>query len=82
MSVEIRRSSTPVIDVSRLRMKFRMAKLTTQLRKLWRDELGQDLTEYALLVVLIALASVLAIGALAGAISNTFTSTAANLTST
>lgn len=63
-------------------MKFRMAKLTTQLRKLWRDELGQDLTEYALLVVLIALASVLAIGALAGAISNTFTSTAANLTST
>jgi Flp pilus assembly pilin Flp len=63
-------------------MKLRMAKLTTQLRKLWRDELGQDLTEYALLVVLIALASVIAIGALAGAISNSFTSAAQNLSTT
>lgn len=50
--------------------------------KLWKEEEGQDLTEYALLLVLIALASVTAIGTLATAIENTFTNAAAGLSTT
>ena len=41
---------------------------------------GQDLTEYALLVVLVALGSVAAMGSLSSAISKTFSSAAANMT--
>ena len=48
-------------------------------KKLWQQEEGQDLTEYALLLVLIALAAVTAMKGLATAISSTFTSIAANL---
>jgi pilus assembly protein Flp/PilA len=51
------------------------------LQKLWRDEVGQDLTEYALLVVLIALAAVASMKALATAISNVYSNAATNLTS-
>lgn len=47
--------------------------------RLWEEEDGQDLTEYALLVVLIALAAVGAIKGLATAISTTFTSIAGAL---
>jgi len=50
------------------------------LNRLWQEEEGQDLTEYALLVVLIALAAVGAMNGLATAISKTFSSVAANLT--
>jgi pilus assembly protein Flp/PilA len=46
---------------------------------LWFDEDGQDLTEYALLVVLLALAAVAGIQGLATAISNTFSNAATNL---
>jgi Flp pilus assembly pilin Flp len=49
------------------------------LNRLWEEEAGQDLTEYALLVVLIALAAVGAIKGLATAISTTFTSIAGAL---
>ena len=38
------------------------------LLKLWREEEGQDLTEYALLMVLVALAAVASINGLATAI--------------
>jgi pilus assembly protein Flp/PilA len=51
------------------------------LKRLWKEEEGQDLTEYALLVVLIALAAVVSINTLAGAISSVFTNAAANLSS-
>ena len=47
--------------------------------RLWREEEGQDLTEYALLVVLLALAAVAGIKGLATAISSTFANAAANL---
>jgi Flp pilus assembly pilin Flp len=47
---------------------------------LWKDEKGQDLTEYALLLVLLSLAAVGALGTLATAINNTFTTAAGNLT--
>jgi len=46
---------------------------------LWHDETGQDLTEYALLMVLIALASVAAMRGLAQAISNVYGNAASNL---
>jgi pilus assembly protein Flp/PilA len=50
------------------------------LNRLWQEEEGQDLTEYALLVVLIALAAVTAMKGLATAISATFASMATNIT--
>ena len=49
------------------------------LLRLWHDEAGQDLTEYALLMVLIALASVTAMRGLAQAISNVYGNAASNL---
>ena len=48
-------------------------------RRLWRDESGQDLTEYAVLLALIALAAVVGMKSLAGAISNVFQNAAANM---
>jgi pilus assembly protein Flp/PilA len=48
-------------------------------RQLWREEQGQDLTEYALLIVLIALALVGALQPFASAISNVFANAASNL---
>lgn len=51
------------------------------LMRLWQEEEGQDLTEYALLVVLLALAAVAGMNALAGSINNVFSSAATNLTS-
>ena len=49
------------------------------LSRLWLEEAGQDLTEYALLMVLIALASIAAMNSLAGAISNVYSNAASNL---
>jgi pilus assembly protein Flp/PilA len=50
------------------------------LYRLWKEEDGQDLTEYALLVVLVALGSVAAMGTLSSAIAKAFNSAATNLT--
>ena len=50
------------------------------LRRLWREDKGQDLTEYALLLVLLALAAVTTMGTLAGTIKNVFQNVASNLT--
>jgi pilus assembly protein Flp/PilA len=47
--------------------------------KLWKEEEGQDLTEYALLLVLLSLAAVGALGTLATAINGTFNKAATNL---
>ena len=49
------------------------------LARLWKEEKGQDLTEYALLLVLLSLAAVGSIGGLATAINNTFSNAAANV---
>ena len=60
-----------------------MKQLMKQLAlRLWREEKGQDLTEYALLLVLIALASIVAMQSLATAISTAYSNAAANLTAT
>ena len=52
------------------------------LGKLWTDQSGQDLTEYALLLVLLVLGAVAAMSNFAQAISQTFSSAAANLSAT
>ncbi len=46
---------------------------------LWREEAGQDLTEYALLMVLIALAAIASMNTLANTINNVFSNAASNL---
>ena len=51
------------------------------LRRLYREEAGQDLTEYALLMVLVALAAVTTMKTLANTISNVFSNAASALTS-
>ncbi len=50
--------------------------------KLWKDESGQDLVEYALLLVLIALAAVATMKTLATAIENVYTTAATDLATT
>lgn len=47
--------------------------------RLWKEEEGQDLTEYALLLVLLSLAAIGALGTLATAINGVFTKAASNL---
>jgi pilus assembly protein Flp/PilA len=47
--------------------------------RLWQEEEGQDLTEYALLVVLLALAAITGMKALATAINNVFSAAGSNL---
>ncbi len=48
--------------------------------RLWREEEGQDLVEYALLLVLISLIAVASITTVGQAVSNAFSNAAANLT--
>ena len=48
--------------------------------RLWKEEEGQDLTEYALLLVLLSLAAIATLGTLASAINSVFSAAAANLT--
>lgn len=47
--------------------------------RLWKEEEGQDLTEYALLLVLLTLAAVATLSTLATAINGVFSKAAANL---
>lgn len=54
--------------------------MTTLTQRLWRDEEGQDVTEYGLLLVLVALAAITSMTQLANAISTVlFSSAAQNL---
>ncbi len=52
------------------------------LLRLWREEAGQDLTEYGLLLVLVALGAIVGMGKLATAINAAYSTAAANLTAT
>jgi len=52
------------------------------LMKLWKDDQGQDLVEYALLVVLVSLGAVAAMTNLASGISDAFSNAVAQLTAT
>jgi pilus assembly protein Flp/PilA len=48
--------------------------------RLWKEEEGQDLTEYALLLVLLSLAAVASLSSLATAINGVFSQAVVNLT--
>jgi Flp pilus assembly pilin Flp len=50
------------------------------LMRLWKEEEGQDLVEYALLLVLLSLAAIGSLGGLATAINGVFSRAAVNLT--
>ncbi len=50
------------------------------LRRLWKEEEGQDLIEYALLVVLISLIAVASLRVAGQAVSDAFSNAASNLT--
>ena len=52
------------------------------LKRLWNDEQGQDLTEYALLLVLLTLAAIRSLSALATAVNGVFAKAASNLNTT
>jgi pilus assembly protein Flp/PilA len=52
------------------------------LKRLWQEEKGQDLVEYALVAALIGLASVAALNSTASLLINAFTNSAANMSST
>ncbi|MDE3136078.1 MAG: Flp family type IVb pilin [Acidobacteriota bacterium] len=52
------------------------------LLRLWKEEQGQDLVEYALLVVLISLTALAGMHALASAISDTYSLAATNMAGT
>jgi pilus assembly protein Flp/PilA len=52
------------------------------LSRLWQDEEGQDLIEYALLIALIALAAALGMNSLASAINQEFANMGTSLTNT
>ena len=52
------------------------------LRRLWHEEEGQDLTEYALLLVLLTLAAVGSLSALASAVNGVFASASTKLQTT
>jgi pilus assembly protein Flp/PilA len=49
------------------------------LRRLWKEQEGQDLVEYGLLMVLVSLAAIAGMSGLASAINSAFGSAAANL---
>ena len=51
------------------------------LKRLWQEEEGQDLIEYALLIALVALAATVGMGSLATAINTEFTNLGTDLTS-
>ena len=55
--------------------------MTSLFIRLWKEQEGQDLTEYALLLVLIALAAITAMKGLATQISAVFSNAAARFTS-
>jgi len=50
--------------------------------RLWKEEEGQDLTEYGLLLVLIALAAITTMKTLASAVANVFSNAASSLSTT
>jgi pilus assembly protein Flp/PilA len=54
----------------------------TALKRLWQEEKGQDLVEYALVAALIALASVAALNNVAGLLKTAFTNAVVSMSST
>ena len=57
-------------------------KLLRTLKHLWREQVGQDMIEYALLLMLVALGSVASSKSLSGTIGNTYTGMGSTITAT
>jgi Flp pilus assembly pilin Flp len=57
-------------------------KMKNLLVRLWNEQEGQDLTEYALLLVLLSLAAIATLGTLASAINSVFNQAAGNMSAT
>ncbi len=57
-----------------------MDKAEKLLLRLWGEEQGQDVVEYALLLVLISLIAVVAIKTIGSAVSNSYSNAATNMT--
>jgi Flp pilus assembly pilin Flp len=49
------------------------------LKRLWQEDKGQDLTEYALLLALIALGAITSMGILAKTINNVFSNASSSV---
>jgi Flp pilus assembly pilin Flp len=56
--------------------------MRNKLRHLWKDEEGQDSTEYGLLLALVALFAISTMKTLANGIHNVFSNAAASLSTT
>jgi pilus assembly protein Flp/PilA len=54
--------------------------MKTLLVRLWKEDDGQDLTEYALLLALVALGAIAAMNVLGTAINNAFSTAAGKIT--
>jgi pilus assembly protein Flp/PilA len=65
-----------------LQIRKEIADMKNLLKRLWKEEEGQDLIEYALLVALVALAAVTGMQGLATAINKEFLALGSSLTST
>jgi Flp pilus assembly pilin Flp len=59
-------------DLGRVRFSLRSSKMKNLLKILWLEQNGQDLTEYALLLGLLALGAIASIGTIAKTINNVF----------
>jgi Flp pilus assembly pilin Flp len=67
-------------DLGRQKHTFWRKRTMNFLMKLWKEEEGQDLTEYALLLVLLALAAIGTLSSLAVAINHVFSEASSTLT--
>jgi Flp pilus assembly pilin Flp len=59
--------------------KFKGTTMMNLLKRLWQEDKGQDLTEYALLLALIALGAITSMGTLAKTINNMFSNASASV---
>jgi pilus assembly protein Flp/PilA len=59
--------------------RFKGTKMMNLLKRLWQEEQGQDLTEYALLLALIALGAITSMGILAKTINNVFSNASTSI---
>ena len=56
--------------------------MISTIKKLWTEDRGQDLTEYALLIVLVALVAIASMTTLGDGVSDVFANATTNLTTT
>lgn len=55
-------------------------KMKTLMSRLWQEDRGQDLSEYGLLLVLVAVAAAAAVGKVGTALKTLFSTAASNVT--